>query len=87
MTAHSIVEALSIAKQSPGSEEIFIIGGGQIYAQAIGLVDRLYLTVVEESAPDADTFFPEYTQFTKVIENVPHEENGIRFTYLTLALP
>jgi len=43
-------------------EEIFIIGGGQIYEQAMHLTDRLYLTIVDESA-EADTFFPKYTNY------------------------
>lgn len=40
-------------------EEIFIIGGAQIYAQAIKKADKLYITYVDGSFPDADTFFPE----------------------------
>ena len=48
-------------------ESIFVIGGGQIYQQAINLpeCEKLYLTVVEDNT-ECDTFFPEvpsvYTQ-------------------------
>ena len=81
----SFEEALEKAKAAPGSEEIFVIGGGQIYARAIEEADRLYLTVVDEEAPIADTYFPLYAgRFTKVLENSPQEENGIRYTFLTL---
>ena len=79
----SIDEAVELAKKAPGFEEVFIIGGGQIYAQGIAKADRLYLTIVDD-APDADTFFPEYSAFTKIIEKSSQEENGIHFTYLTL---
>ena len=37
---------------------IFIIGGGEIYRQAIPLADRLYITEVHVEVADADTFFP-----------------------------
>ncbi|MDL2256808.1 dihydrofolate reductase [Bacteroidales bacterium OttesenSCG-928-I14] len=40
-------------------EEVFIIGGGQIYSQMLPDADRLYLTRIHASFPDADTFFPE----------------------------
>ncbi|MCM1177315.1 MAG: dihydrofolate reductase [Clostridium sp.] len=36
----------------------FVIGGGEIYSQAIDYADRLYVTEVHTSIEDADTFFP-----------------------------
>ncbi len=77
---HSLDEAIAIA----GNGEIFVIGGASVYAQAIDRADRLYLTLVDESAPDADAFFPDYSRFTKVVSREPQEENGYKFTYLTL---
>lgn len=49
-------------------EEIFIIGGGQIYKLFIDTADRLYITHVEVSFPDADTYFPniDITKWRKV---------------------
>ena len=41
-----------------GEDEVFVIGGGQIYALFLPLADRLYLTEAEAEAPDADTYFP-----------------------------
>ena len=41
------------------NEEVFIIGGGEIYKQSISLVQRIFLTIVDVNIPDADTFFPE----------------------------
>jgi len=42
-----------------GSDEIFVIGGGEIYRQALPLANRVYLTAVNTAPQDADTFFPE----------------------------
>lgn len=50
--------SLEAALQLAGEDEKFIIGGGEIYCQAMHLADRLYLTEVDADVPDADTFFP-----------------------------
>ena len=43
----------------PTDEEVFIIGGAQIYAQALSLADKFYLTKVEHEY-EGDTSFPEW---------------------------
>lgn len=78
----SVEAALELAKKSPGSEEIFVIGGAKVFAEMIGVSDRLYLTVVNATV-EADAFFPEYAQFTKVISHEPQEAGGFRYTYET----
>lgn len=50
----SLERAIGIAT----SEEIFIIGGGELYARALPFASRLYLTRILDKAPQADTFFP-----------------------------
>ena len=40
------------------AEKVFVIGGGQIYSQALPVVDRLIITHVHTVIEDADTFFP-----------------------------
>lgn len=45
----------------PEQDEVFIIGGAQIYAQALPLADKFYLTVVEHSY-QGDTSFPEWDE-------------------------
>lgn len=54
--ARSLDEALSIAGDA---EEVFIIGGASVYAQALPLVDRMYLTFIDGTFT-GDTHFPEY---------------------------
>ncbi len=57
--AHSLDEALALAAQQPVGEP-YIIGGAEIYRQALPLADVLHLTLIDESTPDADTFFPDF---------------------------
>lgn len=80
---NSLEEAITEAKESPGAEEIFIIGGGQIFQQAFPLALKLYLTVVDGSF-DADTFFPDYSMFTKVIRKEEGRSGEYSYTFIDL---
>ena len=84
LVTHSLEEALQQAHGKSGDSEVFIIGGGQIYQQALPLADKLYLTSVEGDFPGADTFFPDYSQFTKVISENIGEDAGFKFKFLEL---
>lgn len=59
---YSLDEAVAFARERD-REEVFVIGGGEIYKQAIEYVERLYLTIVHADFPDADTFFPDYGEY------------------------
>lgn len=62
--ANSIEKALEIASEwgrENGSDEICVVGGGQIYRETISLADRLYVTHVM-AEPDGDTRFPEIVE-------------------------
>ncbi|KKR70081.1 MAG: Dihydrofolate reductase [Candidatus Nomurabacteria bacterium GW2011_GWB1_40_7] len=57
---HSPEELEKLLKEtSSPNEENFIIGGGMIYKLFIEKADKLYITQVDVSFPDADTYFPE----------------------------
>ena len=56
----AITHAESIA-QKDGKDEVFIIGGAQIYTQSIALADCLHLTKVHQSV-DGDAFFPDFDE-------------------------
>lgn len=58
VVVHSIEEAVEKAKQE--SEQIFVIGGAQIFALTLPLADRLDLAFVDTEVEGADVFFPEY---------------------------
>ncbi len=81
----SLEDGIEIAKKSPGSDEIFIFGGGEVFRQAMekGLVDRLYLTIVEGDY-GADIFFPDYSVFTKIISEENREVDGYKYKFLIL---
>lgn len=77
LTAHSLEEAIAMAA---GDEEIFIIGGAQIYAEALRLADRIYITYVDCDY-EGDTSFPEvdYSQW-KLVASEGHER-GEEYEY------
>ncbi len=54
-TVRSLDEAIEAA-----GEELLVVGGGEIYALALPRATRLYLTEIDASAPDADTWFPAF---------------------------
>lgn len=55
-----VYSSLEDALKTASTEgEVFIIGGGQIYKQALPMANKLYLTIMNQTIEDADTFFPE----------------------------
>jgi len=79
---HSLIKAIEIA-QKKDKNEVFIIGGGQIYKQAIKFADKLYLTIVEGNFK-ADTYFPDYSEFKKVVKEEKKESEGYKYRFLEL---
>ncbi|MBU2051956.1 dihydrofolate reductase [Patescibacteria group bacterium] len=82
---HSLAEAIELAK-TKDQNEIFIIGGGEIFKQALeqNLVDKLYLTKVAGDF-NAEIFFPEYQQiFTKVVSSKQGNEGNYQLEFLEL---
>lgn len=81
--ASSLEAAIDLAKPAP---EIMIIGGAQLYQQALPIANRMYLTLLDLQI-DGDTFFPAWpaTQWQVTIEeNFVDEKSGISGTFLTL---
>jgi len=67
--AHDLHQALG---SGVGQEEIFVAGGAAVYAQALPLADRLYLTLVEADVP-GDARFPEWDPAEwRLVEDEPH---------------
>lgn len=82
LTAGSLDELFAKAREIE-KDEIFICGGGSVYAQTIGMADKLYLTVVEQDF-DADTFFPEYSEFKNVVSERKSSDENFNYTFLEL---
>lgn len=58
VVAHDLAEFLR--KNADTEEEIFVIGGGMVYVEALPYAKKLYLTEVDAEESQADTFFPEF---------------------------
>lgn len=82
LVVHSIEEALKVAREQE-EEEVFVIGGASIYKQMLPMVERLYLTLVS-GVHEADTFFPEYDDFTKVVSKEERSNEAYQYTYFVL---
>jgi dihydrofolate reductase len=86
---HSVSDALRVAREKLADvraekrDEIFVIGGGGIFRQTIGTADKLYLTIIHQAIA-GDTFFPDYSAFTRTVFEEAHEENGYHYTFLGL---
>lgn len=63
--------------------EVFIIGGGQVFEQSISVADRLYLTIVHTTI-EGDSFFPEYSAFQHEIYRRESSNENFSYTFLTL---
>ena len=63
---HSLHQALALCKQE---SEVFIIGGASIYAQAIDIADKIYLTTVHTHI-EGDTFFPQFEKTSWVCSSL-----------------
>lgn len=79
---HSLEQSLEKAKETE-KEEIFVIGGGQIYEIAMPYVDKLYLTIVDADF-EADAYFPEYTDFKTVVSERKSQDEHYRYRFLEL---
>jgi dihydrofolate reductase len=58
IVAHSVDSALEACR---GDDEVFVIGGAELFRETLPIADRLYLTVVD-AEPEGDTFMPEYDE-------------------------
>lgn len=74
----SLEEALSLCH----GQQVFIIGGEQVYRQAMPVADRLHITLVDENPHEADTFFPDIDMGTWA-ETEREEHNGFSFLTFT----
>ncbi|MFN0291750.1 dihydrofolate reductase [Pedobacter helvus] len=81
---NSLEDALSLCK---AEEQVFIIGGAEIYRQALPLAHKIELTRVHQEF-DADAFFPQLDNETwKEVwkeDHLPDEKNKFAYTFSTL---
>lgn len=81
----SLEQAIAAVEEEP---ETMIIGGATIYQQAMPLVDKMYLTLIDREF-EGDAFFPEWSaEKWRVIERQafePDADNPYAYEFLTLA--
>jgi len=82
-TTTSLQSSIDLAA---GEEEVFIIGGAEIFRQALPLLNKIHLTRINESF-EADTFFPEISVEDWIEEaredHHPDEKNPFEYSFLT----
>lgn len=72
-----------IAENEKTKEEIFIIGGGQIYVEFLPHAENIYLTEVEAEESRADAFFPEFDKSKYTREVIKEgKENDLTYTFV-----
>lgn len=83
----SVEEGIEFARQN-GEQELMVIGGGEIYKQALNKTDKIYLTKVHHTFTDADTFFPQLSNeewnTTNSEWNMADEKNEFDFEFVVL---
>ncbi len=83
LVASSAEQVVSMCQKE---DEIFIIGGGEIYRIFMPIADRLYLTHIQHTFDQADTFFPEIDsaqwQAVREHELLTDEASGLQFRYI-----
>lgn len=83
-TASSVKEAIDMG----GDDFVYVIGGGEIYNEAIDLVDFMELTIIDVDVDDADTFFPNGNPLDWVVvhssEKHTDPKTGVKFKYVDL---
>lgn len=81
----SLEDAFQLA-ESTNLEKCYVMGGGQIYAQALELADRLVVTHVHTVIEDADTFFPQIDPSVWAVEQrselFTDESSGYTFEFV-----
>lgn len=85
VVVNSLDKGIIYAKEHFLDKEIFIIGGGEIYKEALPFVDKLYLTIIDGDKP-ADTFFPEYEDEFKIVEEKKAQSlTGLSYSFVILS--
>lgn len=83
LRAQIVLNVIEKNEHKNDKNEIFVIGGGQIFEQAIKIADKLYLTIVHKEV-DGDVYFPDYSDFKKEIYRKDSSSGDFTYTFLTL---
>lgn len=80
ITVTTMDEAINFAKKN-GEAELMVIGGAEIYKEALPSANKIYLSKVEFKG-EADAYFPEFNENDwKIISETKHSEDTIPWTF------
>nr|AIA17805.1 Dihydrofolate reductase [uncultured bacterium] len=79
---HTLDDAIKKA-QELDKDEVFVIGGGKVFAEVIDKADKLYLTIIHKEY-EGDAYFPDYSQFSNITEKEEKSTDSLSYTFLTL---
>lgn len=68
-------------KSCQPDEDIYIIGGASVYEQAVKVADRLCLTEIDDVPQEADTFFPDYSDWRVETKEAHPKDERHAFEY------
>lgn len=84
VTAYSFEDAFEKAKERANiKKEIFVIGGAEIYKEALPYADKLYLTLVEGDF-EGDTFFPDISGFGDIVSEEHHKDGRHAYSFIEI---
>ena len=81
-TAIELAHMLTTKYKAKFGDEVFVIGGGEIYKQSIDIVDRIYLTVIEKEF-EGDAKFPEFDEKEFNLSHREDRQSPLPFSFRT----
>lgn len=81
LIAHSLQDAIALCKND---DEVFLIGGAELYQAGLALADKLYITEIDLDVT-GDAHFPQipHSQWQQVAREAHISEKGLKFNYVT----
>lgn len=83
----TVVKTIQQAIDEATDDELYVIGGGEIYKMFMPVANRLIITEIDKAFDEADTFFPAIDSATwhasETTEWATDEKSGLRYRYVT----
>jgi dihydrofolate reductase len=85
LVVKSLDDALLESQFAPGHETVWILGGGEVFEQSVGIADTAVITMIDSEAP-GDTYAPELSYEWKLVASEPQQgwltsANGTRYRF------
>lgn len=81
-TAIELAHMLSTKYQAKFGEEVFVVGGGEIYKESLEVLDRIYLTVIEHDV-EGDAKFPEFSESDFTLSHKDERTEPFAYSFRT----